>query len=149
MVHLDSALDVDGRPPAAVFDFMVDFRNENDWDDFNRNVHKVSDGPLGAGTKFRADNVKLGAVDVEVVAYERPVEFAYRIESKMGTMVFRARFAAAGEGTRVTMSNDLAPKGFYRLLSPLIGSMMRKQQPSHQQKLRRYMETHALVARSD
>ena len=42
------------RPPEEVFDYLSDPRNELEWNPKVRVMEKLTDGPVGVGTKFRA-----------------------------------------------------------------------------------------------
>jgi hypothetical protein len=60
-------------PPAEVFDFVADERNI--YDPRIRHAEKISQGPIGVGTRFRTESRSAGrsvAMIVEVTTYERP-----------------------------------------------------------------------------
>jgi hypothetical protein len=140
MIQLASHFDVAGRSPEQVFDFMADFRNEKRWDEFNIDPQKVTDGPIGVGTRFTARNVKMGPVEVEILEYQRPARLVLGITAKMGYMRFFAELQPHAGGTRVATRNEMQLAGLFRLMSPFVGAMMRKQQPPHQAKLKRFLE---------
>jgi len=48
------AKDVITASPVEVFDFCSDLRNELVWNPNAEQVDKLTDGPVGAGTRFRA-----------------------------------------------------------------------------------------------
>ena len=43
------------RPVDEVFDFVADERNEPRYNPTHRRVEKLSPGPIGRGTRFRAE----------------------------------------------------------------------------------------------
>jgi uncharacterized protein YndB with AHSA1/START domain len=63
------------RSPHEVFDFLVDFRNEPQWEPNCRKAEKTSDGPIGKGTTFSASMKGMGRVESEIVEFERPARF--------------------------------------------------------------------------
>ena len=121
------------RPVEDVFDFVADERNEPT---FNRNMlgsEKITEGPIGLGTRFRAS---IGAgrrplgMEVEYTGFERPTRIAST--SRMSTADFSGTltFTPAPGGTRLRWSWEVRPKGVLRLASPVlarIGAMQERQ----------------------
>ena len=74
MAHIAGEL-VINRPVDEVFDFVADERNEPRYNPRIRRAEKLSPGPIGRGTRFRAEAVTLGrtvGMTSEYTAYERP-----------------------------------------------------------------------------
>jgi len=111
------------RPPEEVFDFVADESNEPLYNPRMRRAEQISDGPIGVGTRFRAQTASMGRpVDmvIEFTGYDRP----RRIEETAHTSAMHLQgsltFEAVPEGTRMRWSWDLHPEGFLRLMSPLV-----------------------------
>src|ERR1039458_10713235 len=51
-----------GRPSEVVFDFVADERNEPSFNPRMVRAERVSGGPIGAGTRFRAATKSMGRV---------------------------------------------------------------------------------------
>ena len=63
------------RPVDEVFDFVADEQNEPRYNPRIRRAEKLSPGPIGRGTRFRAEAVTLGrtvGMTIDYTAYERP-----------------------------------------------------------------------------
>jgi uncharacterized protein YndB with AHSA1/START domain len=60
------------RPPEDVFDYCSDLRSELQWNPKVKYVEKVTDGPVGVGTRYRAQWANSGPTTVEVVQFDRP-----------------------------------------------------------------------------
>ena len=74
MARIDGAV-VIKRPVDEVFDFVADERNEPRYNPGIRRAEKLSPGPIGCGTRFRAEAVTLGrrvGMTIRYTAYERP-----------------------------------------------------------------------------
>jgi hypothetical protein len=54
MVHMEGDLAIN-RPVEEVFDFVADERNEPSYNPRMLRAEKVSDGPIGLGTRFWAE----------------------------------------------------------------------------------------------
>lgn len=88
------------RPRDQVFDLMADARNELAWNSRVTKSDLVSGEPIGKGTEFATTNR-----DQKYVAFD-----------------------SAG-GTRMTAQFDLTPKGFMKVMLPLMSGPIRKDFP--------------------
>ena len=108
MVHIEGDI-VINRTPEEVFDFVADERNEPRYNPKMRLAEKISDGPIGLGTRFRAQTVSMGRpVDmvIEVTSYQRPHRLG--ITTHMSSMDLHGGlpFDPATDGTRMRWSWD-------------------------------------------
>ncbi len=69
-----------GRSIEDVFDFVVDERNEPRYNPRMLRAEKISPGPIGAGSQFRAEfsSFRRPSAISEITAYERPQRLASR-----------------------------------------------------------------------
>jgi uncharacterized protein YndB with AHSA1/START domain len=130
MVHIEGEIFID-RPVEEVFDFVADERNEPRYNTQVRRAEKISEGPIGAGTQYRAEVVSGGRavpMVIEVTAYERPRRLASTTRMSSMDIRYTLTFEPVSEGTRMRWVGDVAPKGFLRLLAPLVAWMGRRQE---------------------
>jgi Polyketide cyclase / dehydrase and lipid transport len=114
-----------------VFDFVVDERNESSYNPKMRRAELISDGPIGVGTRFRAETVSMGRpveMVIEFTGYERPRRLAS--STHMSTMDLHGvlTFDPVPEGTRMGWSWDLEPRGILNVMGPLVARMGRRQE---------------------
>ena len=69
---VENAIEI-ARSPEDVFDYWVDLEREPEWNRKARRVAKLSDGPIGLGTRFEAEFLKGNAMTIEFVRFERPL----------------------------------------------------------------------------
>ena len=110
------------RPPAEVFSYVADVRNDPSWHTDVLEVRSSTDA-VGMGTVF---NVKvrpsMGVSEgtMAVSRYEPPrlIEF----QGRMGRMAPTVTNVCEpdGDGTRVTRRVELDPPGVMRVMTPLI-----------------------------
>lgn len=131
------------RPVEAVFDVVADQRNEPRYNPRMRRAEQVSAGPIGVGTQFRAETATMGrplTMVIEYTVFERP----RRLEStsRLAAMDIRGAltFDSAPEGTRMHWSWELEPRGGFKLLTPLIARLGRRQEAAIWAGLKRYLE---------
>jgi carbon monoxide dehydrogenase subunit G len=115
------------RPPEDLFDLLADVRNEVRWHPDVREVRKLGDGPVGAGTAFDARYRGFGDMRVEVTEYERPRHLRFSAEGSKVAMDVSFDFAPSGEGTDVSARMDADLRGPARLLAPVFGRMLRRE----------------------
>ena len=58
--------------PEEAFDYLSDHRAELEWNPKCLVMEKLTDGPVGLGTKYRAKWKGSPYVELEMVAFERP-----------------------------------------------------------------------------
>jgi carbon monoxide dehydrogenase subunit G len=124
MPLLKETLEV-ARPLDEVFVFVGDFANTKDWDPGVSNARKLTDGPIGVGTRYALDVVFGGRrlpMTYEVTAWDPPNRVVLKGEGSTVTAVDDIRFEAVPSGTRILYSADLRLKGPLRLLEPFMGT---------------------------
>jgi uncharacterized protein YndB with AHSA1/START domain len=81
MVRIEGEI-VINRPVEDVFDFVADERNEPRYNPQMRRAEQISDGPIGIGTRFRAELVNMGRtveMVIEFTGFDRPRRLASTI----------------------------------------------------------------------
>jgi uncharacterized protein YndB with AHSA1/START domain len=125
-------VDVDvtvNRPVEEVFDAMADARNEPSWNSQVSKTELVSGEPIGQGSTFKTVN-RGQEYDAVITAYDRPGELAFTVTGKPMTIVAHLSFHDLGNGsTRLAGSFEFEPKGFMKLMLPLLGGAIRKDFP--------------------
>jgi len=126
MAVLKEILEV-ARPLDEVFAFVGDFANTKDWDPGVADSRKVTDGPIGVGTRYAVDVVFNGRklpMTYEVTAWDPPNRVVLKGEGSRVTAVDEIRFEATPAGTRIRYSADLRLKGFLKLVEPFMGKRL-------------------------
>ena len=131
------------RPVHEVFDFVADERNESRYNPRIRRAEKLSAGPIGRGSRFWAEAVTLGRttrMTIEYTAYERPRRLASAIHMPAADIAGTLRFDPVPDGTRMGWSWTVRPRGLYRLLTPVIVRVGRRQEQQNWGGLKRFLE---------
>ena len=132
------------RPLDEVFEFVTDERNEPLYNAALLQSDKVSDGPVGIGTCCHALHRSPGrpvGMEVQITAYERPRRMASRTTMSWSDIDGALTFEPQGESTKMRWSWNVHPKGFAKLLWPLVGVMGRRSERACWRQLKRYMES--------
>src|SRR5215212_1764147 len=142
MIHIEGEIDIN-RPVEEVFDVVADERNEPGYNPRLLWVEKISSGPIGHGTRFRAATKTMGRpveMVIEFTEYERPRRLAS--STHMPTMEIRGvlSFEPVPQGTRMRWSWELQPRGVIRLLRPLIARMGQRQEKKIWASLKQFLE---------
>ena len=76
------------RPRSEVFEAAAIPENELEWDpDGPIWMKKLSDGPLGIGTRYQGKWKRFGELEWTFADFTRPERFAHDAESSLGRMV--------------------------------------------------------------
>ena len=128
------------RSPEDVFDFCCDLRSELQWNPKAKYVEKLTDGPVGVGTRYRARWSNSGPTAVEVVRFHRPRSWETHAEAGGMGVRFRGTVADAGPGARYTAYLELHPKGLAWLVAPLALLAIRRQDQKSMDRIREALE---------
>jgi hypothetical protein len=128
-------------PQVEVFDFCSDLRNELVWNPNAEAVEKVTDGPVDAGTRFRARWVAAGDMFVEVVEFDRPKSWATRAVARGMEVLFRGTVAEDDDGTRYVTRMEVRPAGLAWLYAPLAWLAMRRQDATNMRLIKKALES--------
>jgi hypothetical protein len=115
------------RSVEKTFAFVSDFRNASRWDPRTYGVEKVTDGPIGVGTRFvltggvvprhvlerlRVPGSRAGmALPYDVVEFNAPTGFVLEGESRAFRYRDHLEFSAHGENTLLRYAAEVEIKG--------------------------------------
>ena len=127
--------------PAEVFAAAADPKTQLEWDQgYLKQVEKLSPGPLGRGARYRGDFKGFGVLEYDFAEFEPGRKFAHYSKMKMGEMRHTFQFEAVPEGTRLTQTIVMQPKGIGRLMAPFMRGMMGKRLVEIGTKLHGYLK---------
>jgi uncharacterized protein YndB with AHSA1/START domain len=117
------------RPVEDVFDFVADERNEPRYNPKMRRAELISEGPIGVGTRFRAETASMGrAVQmvIEFTGFERPRRIEETVHMSSMDLQGAMTFDPVPEGTSMHWAWDLKPRGMLKMMGPLVARMGRR-----------------------
>jgi uncharacterized protein YndB with AHSA1/START domain len=130
------------RPPADVFSYVADIRNDPPWHTDVLEVRSSTDD-VGVGTVFTVKvkpsmGVSGGTMTVRRFEPGRLVEF----QGQMGKMapIVTNICEPGGEGTLVTRRVEIDPPGIMRLMTPMMKRMIGKSNQGFLANLKRVLE---------
>ena len=117
------------RPRDIAFGYISDFSNAPSWDPQTRSARKLTDGPIGPGTRFALTGGSGGLtfeLPYEIVVYDPPRHFILEGETRLFEYRDIIDFVEHDSGaTRVLYEAVLAFKGVLRLGNPMMSLMFR------------------------
>lgn len=134
------------RPQAEVFSYLTDLRNAGEWS--SELVSRTYNGAIAAGTTG-TDVIQVGKRQMEmpwtVTRYQPPARLVIEFG---GTFAATADFSfePTPGGTVVTCRTDLRPKGWWRLLTPVIAREGRRSDETQFRKAKEILESRAAQA---
>lgn len=131
------------RPVEEVFDFVADQRNELLYNPKMTESVKLTEGPIGAGTRFRATVLTGGKplpLMIECTGFEPPDRLASRSVVSGSVVEGEVRCQPVSGGTRFSWDWDVIVSGPARFAGPLIGWIGRRQERSTWTGLKRHLE---------
>jgi hypothetical protein len=131
------------RPIEEVFDFVADQRNEPIYNPRMLQSEKITDGPIGVGTRFRAtarSGRRTVEMLIEVTGFQRPGRLGSRTTMPSVDVDGGLTFEPAAGATRMSWSWEVSPSGPLRLLGPLVARLGRHQERAIWTGLKAYLE---------
>jgi hypothetical protein len=130
MAHVEGEI-VIAPPVEEVFDFVADECNEPRYNPRMLRVEKLTPGPIGVGTRFRAEmktRPRPVVMTTEFTGYERPTRLAST--SHLSTMEIRGTltFRPGPDGTRLRWDWEIEARGLLMLLDPLVARLGERQE---------------------
>ncbi len=146
MAKMETSI-VINRPVEEVFAVLSNLENNPKWSSGFLEVKKMSEGPIGVGTTWRATQKALGQRiegEAEVTEYEPSRKSALKSRSGPIPAKIWQTFEPVEGGTRVSIVFEAQPGGFFKLAEPLVMSMLKRNFESDLANLKDLMEAHAL-----
>ncbi|MGA2504993.1 MAG: SRPBCC family protein [Anaerolineales bacterium] len=137
------------RPVQEVFDFISDFRNGPQWQSGLLGVGRITEYPLGVGTRFTSVRKFMGRKmesGIEFTAFEVNKKFAIRSYSGSSPFKQTFLFEDTGEGTRVKTVFELELGGLMSLAEPLVAPRVRREMKADFETLREIIESRVMMA---
>jgi len=131
--------------PEEAFDYLPDLRNELEWNPDCTRMEKITDGPVGLGTKYRAQWVGSPLVEVEIVDYQRPRMWKAHNDGPL-EINFAATLEPVTEGTRLSVDMGVRPHGWFRLVFPAFVLLLRRQEKDNMRRIRETFERRAAAS---
>ena len=126
-MELDATITIN-RPIDEVFDYWADLENGPRWAAPVVERRKLTEGPVGVGTRYHAVDRFPGRdlqFQVEVTGFERPRLMTAAVGEPMNGH-WEARFSQQNRATTLQLFADVSPPGPLKVLAPLMGSWMRR-----------------------
>ena len=135
------------RPVEDVFAVLSNPENSPKWSSASLESKTTSAGPIGVGTTTRSVGKLLGRrieSESEITEFEPNRKFA--AQSKSGPFPFQSSvtFERIEGGTRVNVTIEGEPGGFFKLAEPLMVRMVKRQFQGDLDNLKDLMEANAL-----
>ena len=128
-----------GCSPEEAFDYLSDPRAELDWNPKCETMEKLTDGPIGPGTRFRAKWKSSPFVELEILAFDRPHSWTMHNGGPIEVW-FTCQLESAPQGTRVHAIFEPTPHGWFRLIFPIFLIVIRREEAANMTHLRSSVE---------
>jgi carbon monoxide dehydrogenase subunit G len=143
MTHITGEVRIDA-PIGDVFDMVADERNEPRYNPRIVRAEKVSEGPVGAGSRFLAQPKGMGTkgeMTSEVLEYDRPRRVRTVVRSSYMRVDGTVALAEVDGATRLRWNWDLRLVGAMRVLSPVLAVVGPRWERRNWLALKEYLES--------
>jgi hypothetical protein len=123
-----------------VFQTVVDVTNFPKWNPTTPSARKLSTGEIGDGTRFELEIRGFGKVEQELREFERNKRVRLVPSFKLLSGGHRFIFTAEGTRTRIDHELEMMPHGVFKVFTPFMGMMGRKNLRDTANALQDYLE---------
>lgn len=116
---VEAELDID-RSAEDVFDYCSDHSHEPEWNPKMKRIEKVTDGPLGVGTRYTTEFVSGPSMVLECVKFEPPSTWSLVGSSPVMNAVGEGKVVPTAKGAHLMMRMEIEPRGALKLALPLV-----------------------------
>ena len=147
MLRTDTNI-VINRPVDEVWTYLVEQEKAPSWAVGVRDIRFITDPPMQLGTKCSWTQTFLGKdIDAihEVVEYEPYKLLTFKADSGPFPITYRYTFEPIPDGTKLTMTVEGEPGGFFKLATPLLINIAQRTMFHSLENLKDLVEAEALV----
>jgi len=131
--------------PEEAFDYLSDIRNELEWNPGVESVEKLSDGPVGLGTKFLAKwKAAPKPVEVELIAFDRPRGWTGHNGGPF-EVTLTCRLEPGQDGTTLHTAFDVQAHGVFRVIFPIFLRKIRKEEAANMSYIKEALERRSVA----
>lgn len=128
-------------PHETAFDFIANAMNETKWNPELKSIEKLTPGPIGAGTTFRGAYNQIGVLDFSITDYRRPEAVSFEGGNKKLDIYAGFIFhPVPGSCCEMEVTFSIEPKGFMKIIAPLLQGQMEKGMKIREAALRKALE---------
>jgi uncharacterized protein YndB with AHSA1/START domain len=113
------------RSAEAVFDYCSDHAHEPEWNIKMKHVAKLTDAPIGVGTRYWMQFTSAPSVISECVRFERPSVWEMVGQSRAMTFGWRGRVLPTADGAHLLLRMEIQLGGLLGLAAALLRRRMR------------------------
>jgi uncharacterized protein YndB with AHSA1/START domain len=128
------------KPVDVVFQTVVDVAGFPNWNPTTPSARKLSNGETGNGTRFELEVKPFGKIQHELREFDRNKQVRLVPNFKLVGGGHRFIFTAEGAKTRINHELEMTPKGVFKIFTPLMGMMGKKNLRETANALQRYVE---------
>ncbi len=135
------------RPAEEVFAVLANLENDIKWRTEWIETKNTSESPPGMGATYRLVSEFLGRqipTVYEVIEYEPDRRAAWKTMSGPLPLTFRRTFEHVEGGTHFTIRYEVEPRGFFKLVMPLLSKSVKRQHQDDLHRVKELLETRAL-----
>ena len=122
-VLIEAAIDI-GRPAEAVFGYCSDHTHEIEWNPAMRRVTKLTDGPIGAGTRYEMEFLPGRPIIGECVRFDPPASWTVAGSANGMRSSFSGRVTPVPAGARLVLRMQIETRRLLRAALPLLRRRM-------------------------
>ena len=140
---IENIVDIN-KPPAEVFDYASDHMREKEWNPAMRYVRKLTDGPVGLGTRYEMEFVPGQPMVATCDGFDRPKSWNVSGRALGMDVTLGGEVIGTPTGSHLTIRTSFSSRGIRALALPFIRRRMSPPMQRNVERIKAILESAAL-----
>jgi uncharacterized protein YndB with AHSA1/START domain len=136
---IENEVDI-SRPAETVFDYVSDHTREPEWNPQMRNVRKLTEGPIGLGTRYEMEFIPDKPIEATCERFDRPRSWEVVGKALGMDVSLGGRVTSNMAGSHLVFRTEFRSNGVRGLVLPLIQRRMSGQMQHHVERIKSILE---------
>jgi uncharacterized protein YndB with AHSA1/START domain len=136
---IENEVDIN-RPTEVVFDYVSDHTHELEWNSEMRRVAKLTEGPVGLGTRYEMEFIPGKPIEATCDRFDRPRSWEVVGEALGMDVVLGGRVSTTDTGSHLVFRTEFRSGGVKGLMLPLIQRRMSGRMQHHVERIKSILE---------
>jgi uncharacterized protein YndB with AHSA1/START domain len=132
---IENEVDIE-QPPEAVFDYVSDHTHELEWNIQMQGVRKLTEGPVGAGTRYEMEFIPGKPMVATCERFDRPRSWKVVGQALGMDVTLGGRVSQIPRGSHLVFRTECRSQGIRSLVLPLIRRRMATQMQHHVERIK-------------
>jgi Polyketide cyclase / dehydrase and lipid transport len=136
---IENEIDIE-RPAEEVFDYVSDHLHEQEWNPRMRRVRKLTEGPIGLGTRYEMEFIPGRPLVATCDGFDRPRSWQVTGKALGMDVTLGGHVTPKAAGSHLVFRTEFRSRGLRSFVLPLVQRRMAAQMQHHVERIKSILE---------